>query len=482
MKIISKMSFASRIWLIATFGFAVTIVIFFPGYRSPDSEWQLCQAVGRCEMNSWHPVSMALAWRLLLRVFGMNDGGLLVMQAMMFWTGLAVFAIGISRRLTPDKQWVSYLVPLIGFTPYILGILGVMWKDIQLASALILASSLIYLTSWAKAKEGRIFQICINAIIAVLLVYAVTLRVNAIAAVLPLVWMWAYGWKWLLNIGYRKITLSITLVLFTLVSVGCIGLLNKISGAKDESSTVTMFAYDIVNILPPEEIAHTSPASLRGYLVNLSNCSLYHNDHTDPILWRSQCAPSDPTMTSRKLNDYRGELVAYWKKTVMAHPARYVAQKVETYMQFLAPSGERSLWQNGIEGYLRNRGNYENGFIVYQSKKSIIGSYAVDIGYKTAPALYMGWFWLLVCLGVVVYGIKRLKELKVLVVCLSLSALMNILSYAPASVTADLRFIYWSMLAGTLAVMLAVSERYFRRTILRSRKKPGHIGPDYFSR
>jgi hypothetical protein len=51
---------------IAVIGFIVSLAFFYPGYRSPDSEWQLCQAVGDCMLNNWHPVSMALMWKALI--------------------------------------------------------------------------------------------------------------------------------------------------------------------------------------------------------------------------------------------------------------------------------------------------------------------------------------------------------------------------------------------------------------------------------
>ena len=126
---------------IAIIGFLISLVFFYPGYRSPDSEWQLCQALSQCDMDSWHPISMTVVWGVLLRVTGGFVPMMLILQLSMFWAGALLFSLWVWQR---TRKWQLAILPLaLGFLPNVLNIIGVIWKDVQMASALLLATGLV---------------------------------------------------------------------------------------------------------------------------------------------------------------------------------------------------------------------------------------------------------------------------------------------------------------------------------------------------
>ena len=72
---------------------------------------------------------------------------------------------------------------ILGFLPWVINFQGVIWKDVGMASALLLASGIL------SKNKNSIFEIII---IFLLLLYAFMVRVNSIVAVAPLLWYLIY--------------------------------------------------------------------------------------------------------------------------------------------------------------------------------------------------------------------------------------------------------------------------------------------------
>ena len=227
----------------AIFGFLISLVFFYPGYRSPDSEWQLCQALSQCDMDSWHPISMTVVWKVLLRVTGGFVPMMLILQLLMFWAGALLFSLWVWQR---TRKWQLAILPLaLGFLPNVLNIIGVIWKDVQMASALLLATGLVINTYNSKKTWLR----TVSAVMSfMLLAYATSVRSNAIFAVLPLIVLFVFSYNKPPKLVQKVLTIA--LIVVSLVSVN--PLLNVIFKPQHGPSASTMYAYDIVNILPVE--------------------------------------------------------------------------------------------------------------------------------------------------------------------------------------------------------------------------------------
>lgn len=432
---------------VSIIGFVITLAFFYPGYRSFDSDWQLCQALGECSLDSWHPVSMALVWKLLLGLTGGYVPVMLLLQVSMFW--VAIFLISL-WAWNKTRSWkVTALAFAVAFLPNVFNIIGVIWKDVHMMSALLLSVAIaLHLPQrklWVKVVVG--------VIIAVLVSYAVSVRSNAIAAILPLVILYVCLSKSPSRL-YQKILLAaISLLSLLLINP----LINMMSSPNIAPSSVTMYAYDIVNILPANRIASESPVEIRQTLIKLSDCSVFTNGKTILSFWG--CVDQGEVKNNLSENNTY-ILKKYWRDVVMRHPVQYAAQKAETYAQFMFSDVGRLVWLNGGGVFDSGNDNFNRiNSSISKSLRSLNQSYVEDFGYRHFSFIYKPWFWLLVGIGLMLYA-KRLHYYKPWVYGLTASAVLYILSYAPASVTSDYRYIYWSVIAILVAGLMTIVDTH----------------------
>ncbi len=431
---------------IAIIGFLISLVFFYPGYRSPDSEWQLCQALSQCDMDSWHPISMTVVWKVLLRVAGGFVPMMLILQLLMFWAGALLFSLWVWQR---TRKWQLAILPLaLGFLPNVLNIIGVIWKDVQMASALLLATGLVINTYNSKKTWLR----TVGAVVSfMLLAYATSVRTNAIFAILPLIVLFVFSYNKPPKL-FQKV-LTIVLIVVALMSVN--PLLNVIFKPQHGPSASTMYAYDIVNILPASRIAEEAPEQIRPTLLALSKCSIENNQRTNLVFWN--CISQNEVISSFG-GDGLSVLKSYWLSTIKSYPLQYISQKIETYMQFIFSDDGQSVWSNG-GGVFSQGGSYSRyNSSISRSLRSVVYGYTMDFGYKYFSFIYKPWFWLLAALTLMIYA-KRLKEYRLWVYLLCASAIMYILSYAPGSLTSDYRYIYWSVVSVLIAGIVTTVGR-----------------------
>ena len=153
-------------------GLAMQLAAFWPGVMVWDAIRQYRQALsGR--YDDWHPPAMNWLWREL-GVFGPGPAPMLVLQAPLYWGGLALLARSAARR---DAR-AGWAIAACGLLPIPFLLIGTVLKDSLMAGALLLAAGLI-----AVRRPGdRI--LAMGA--ALLLLGAATLRFNAVPACLPL--------------------------------------------------------------------------------------------------------------------------------------------------------------------------------------------------------------------------------------------------------------------------------------------------------
>ena len=431
---------------IAIIGFLISLVFFYPGYRSPDSEWQLCQALSQCDMDSWHPISMTVVWKVLLRVTGGFVPMMLILQLLMFWAGALLFSLWVWQR---TRKWQLAILPLaLGFLPNVLNIIGVIWKDVQMASALLLATGLVINTYNSKKTWLKI----VGAVVSfMLLAYATSVRTNAIFAVLPLIVLFVSSYNKPPK-PFQK-ALTIALIAVSLVSVN--PLLNVIFKPQPGPSASTMYAYDIVNILPASRIADEAPEQIRPALLAISRCSIENNQRTNLTFWN--CISQNEVISSFGGGSL-SVLKSYWLSTVKSYPLRYISQKIETYIQFIFSDDGQSVWSNGGDIFSQDGIYNRYNSSISRSLRSVVYGYTMDFGYKYFSFIYKPWFWLLAALTLMIYA-KRLKEYRLWVYLLCASAIMYILSYAPGSLTSDYRYIYWSVVSVLIAGIVTTVGR-----------------------
>src|SRR5215210_2928592 len=144
-------------YALAALGFVLTLAAFYPGYMSPDSmaNWLGGRQWLFKDVNG--PV-MTAVWGLIDSVVP-GPAGMLVLQNLVFWAAPAVFWRATWRR----SLVLGVCLAALAFMPQIWSQMSTIWKDTGQAATLFLGSALLY---------G----------------YAV--RLNSVAAILPLA-LWA---------------------------------------------------------------------------------------------------------------------------------------------------------------------------------------------------------------------------------------------------------------------------------------------------
>src|SRR5699024_6384238 len=115
-----------------------------------------------------------MLWRGLLALTG-QVGSLLVLQVSVL--AVASWLIGVLVHRTGAPRWVSLLGPAIMATPWVLSQMTTLWKDTQMAVALLLGTVFIAITRLVP----KTWPLWIPA--SALLDYAVAVRENAVLAV-----------------------------------------------------------------------------------------------------------------------------------------------------------------------------------------------------------------------------------------------------------------------------------------------------------
>ena len=132
-----------------TFYFAIvfaifTVLVYYPGYMSPDSVEQLRQArVG--VTNNVYPPMMAYIWSVTDKLLP-GPAGMLILHNIVFWFSLALVAFTVIRRVF----WQIAFLFAAGFWPPTYGSLGTIWKDVGMQVFLLASISAIFYAHYRR--------------------------------------------------------------------------------------------------------------------------------------------------------------------------------------------------------------------------------------------------------------------------------------------------------------------------------------------
>jgi hypothetical protein len=178
---------AGALILVAVAGFAAAVVANWPGHFPPDAIFQLAQ--GRSGVFSFaHPPVMAWLLGLADRLTP-DAGAFMVMDAALFFTGIAALALAVGAR------WFAVLaLAFLCASPLVLIYQGLVVKDVFFADTMLAAFAAIAWAGRLWPKGGARRVLCLLAII-LMLAAALTRQNGAVAAgvgVLTLAWTaWA---------------------------------------------------------------------------------------------------------------------------------------------------------------------------------------------------------------------------------------------------------------------------------------------------
>ncbi len=416
---------------------AGTVLVFSPGYMSYDTLYQLKQALGQEPLSDWHPPAMSLAWRGLIAVTG-TTATMAALQAVVLWG--ALWAAAWCVWDTTRRRGGSLAVLGVGLFPPVLTFVGVVWKDVHMAFALLVAVAAAL--AGRRVPAGRVAaRRALFVLGLAFLVYAVLVRKNAVFAAVPVFALLVLALRRRRRErGRLWVSASAALVVGILVPTVVI----SVTARPAPTSQVSQIMLDdLLHVLNPHELraAHVPP-DLRQHLVSAAK----ECDRVDSLsnsYWTCYGRGADGPFTAVA---HTGRIRSAWLRQMPRHAAGYAGYRLQLFAGFLFAS--RTPFQPGV---IAN----DLGLTVSHPRLEATLHSWVEGTSRDLPFLFHAWFWLAAAL---VLSIRPGHgPFRVPVRALGVSSSLYVVGYLPILPATDFRYVYWPVLAVTLGAVLALA-------------------------
>ena len=442
----SLSKFHTQSALVAVSMLVLLIVIFYPGYMSPDSISHLEQATGAAHLTDWHPPVMTRLWGILIRVTS-HISSMLIFQLVLLVTAMFVLSILVYRH-TRNRAW-ALSVYVIVLLPNIVNIAGVIWKDVQMAFSLTLAVLLIWFIISSKKPLGRVATYGIVGLALLLIIYAGMLRYNALFAVLPILFVLPR----LLTKRLHAWSGLACVIVGLIVTIGVTIVINQPS---EKTHPITAVQLDDIVHVANFDGEHHGRWSM--YKKIHDTC----RDKTKDIM-NSYIICTTAAQREVLKNEHQG-VFNDWLSTIIRHPIKYVSYRLATFSIFIFPQPERMyIFQPGIEQ------NQVGAAVKNEYAASGLAAYVKGGAQANILLIFQPWLYLAV-LVFIYYKSGRIREQvqRRFTRAVALSGLIYIVAYVPMAVAVDYRYIYWSVfatiLSGLFTIILSRPKKEGRRS------------------
>ncbi len=424
---------------------ALQIYAFHWGVITPDTVVQYGQALTG-HYDDWHPPVTAWLWRELLR-FGQGGAPFLILDSLLYWTGVALIAAVLRRR----AGWVAAaVILLLAMTPIGFGEVGSILKDPLLACLLVMASALIL----ARETSRGVARMALAIAALPLIVIASATRFNALFAALPLlVLLMPPAWS-------RRPSPAIAAALgAALLLAASTWAINVAALRPDRSQPIfSLVNFDLAGIgafgggnaypsLPDADAAALTAACYESRLYGKSDEEL--------------CARPENSLVAYARATGTGA-VSIWLRAVTAAPMPYLRHRL-AHLNL-----NWRLWVPHVPDdavYIMSQPN-DLGLSFTPNPVTL------SIG-RAARVMALSPFgrpatWLALALGLLILA-PRLPSRR-FVTAIACSALFYGSGYAVVSVAADLRYNLWTMLATMIGLAVAFADGRTGSVVLSRRR------------
>ena len=419
----------------------LNVLPLHPGFMSFDSIMQLGQALDPSTLADWHPPVMTALWWLLMELSGGDVGSMLVAQLSLLWASLTLLAVYVFRA--SGRRRLSLLPLLLGVLPHVASTSAVIWKDAQLAFALLGAVVLLLFVRRGILRAWLRWAAVAAAVL--LLAYAGAVRYNALPAIIPLLFLLT----WPGAARRSRVLLAAAAV------AGALGATPAIDAVRPVQAThpaASIMLDDVLHLYPVDELAagDVSPP-LRDHLVTwATTCPPSTRDVN--YTWR--CANTTGTIPSVFLT-HADELQRLYLAGIAEHPLRYAEFRLRVFGEFLhTPPDEVFVTWSTI-------GDNPYGLAFEPSAASRALESYVGVTTRDLGVVFMPWAWLLAALVVLVLGWRRraAADHAGVVLALGASSVLYIVTYLPMVIGYDYRYVYWPAIAVSVAAVLLLLDR-----------------------
>lgn len=403
---------------------ALMLAIWWPGVAMYDSVDQYGQVL-RGAYDDWHPPVMARLWSLFHLAWD-GQAPMFVLQALLYWLGLGLVAASLAR----EGAWrAAAFVLLLGALPLFAGWQAAALKDAQMAGAMLAATGI---AAWWRLADRRL-PLAAGTGVGLLLLYAALVRTNAIFAAAPLA-CGLFGWFGVRRLPARAgILLAMTVAILIAAPV----VNHRIFGADESDIARSLPTFDLAGIVHgtgPEAAPVLPPAAWAA--MEARHC--YAPFFWDPLGDESRCLFVKDELDERAPG---GDLFRAWAETAARHPLAYAGHRLihwNATLRWLVPRGW-PLAAPPVESEPNDFGLVSPG---------AAGGAAAEAGGWLAETP-LGWpvLWFAAALAALALARREQK----LAFSLALSAALLEASFLLVSISSDLRYHLWPMLATGIA-------------------------------
>lgn len=413
--------------LLSIFGFIFSILVFFPGWVTPDSIWQYTDGIQN-QFRNWHPPLMAWWWGKLSLIY--SGAGLFLIQNLLFyWLAWGLISIAATRKY---ENKIFQLVPVFAFWPGLFFPLGEIWKDVVFAVSIFLAWSILYFQSTFTKK----YKLSIALLLFVLAGFAIGVKPNGIL-VLPLLFAYAF---YVLEIKFSTKILSLVAILVSVMLSFFLSTIPLIGNRIEENYTIQYnYVYDLVAISAYEDKNYL-PDYLMSKLpqdeINLDD--YYMVESNDKFYFLSGFDPG--TKDAAEFNI----LQKTWLDTVLSHPKQYLYHRYLHFLSLLRLEGG-----NALVAYAGATPNDVGLDFKPNSFSVLIEKIATD-----NPWLFYSWIYSVAGILAAIFLFFKTRQDIFFILSTVSSSLLFILPHFFVGPSNDFRYLFYSNLVFVLLVSL----------------------------
>jgi len=415
-------------------GFALTLRVFWPGVMTYDSTYIYSYiAAGRA--GDWQSPLMTALWAVIDPI-APGSGSMFLLIATVYWLGFAVLGLALARR----SAWLGPATILLALAPPAFVFVGVIWRDILLAGAWLLAAALAYAVAGRPARCG--WRLAAQALALVLIVFGFLLRPNGLFAAPILaayvIWPQRFDLKRaaLLYVpAAAALALLVPLVYYVLLD------------AKHEHVLHAVFVFDLGGISHftgtnqfPVTFTPEQNAMVTGSCYHPTNWDIYW---TDPRCGFVMAAIDDEQLFGSP------ELTQAWLHAVLSHPLAYLEHRADVMANFLFAQN-LTMWTIDVSHPDRT---------VFPDNTWFQALKAIDDRLAPTP-LFRAGTWLALCILWCVAGWRRRTTPSgAFLIGTSGSAVIYMATFLPVGVAGDFRYALWAVLAALTGAVVIAANR-----------------------
>ncbi|MBS0386241.1 MAG: hypothetical protein JSS00_12935 [Proteobacteria bacterium] len=415
--------------VVPALGFLLSAIAFYPGIFTPDSLDQFAQAQSGA-FTDWHPPIMAALWFVLNRL---HEGPELIFFAhlALFWVGL--WAAGDALTLA-GARWGA-LLPLVGFAPFVFNYLGLLWKDVALASAWLFAAGIAFRGFARRGKLRALEQVAMWTAF----LYGALVRGNSIFAAAPLA-------LYLLDtdIFSRRIWPQIAALVLApaLLLTGSSMLNRQVLQAEAQNPEDSLFLFDLAGISHQTRTNLVPGPWTAEQARRIPNC--YGADKWDHV-GMGGCRFVTQTLDDRDL--WGGPAITHaWIGAIERYPLQYAAHRLAFSNQMMRWLGPIPVHDSFMESEITDPRYEHHPGPIFRAYEA--ASEALD-----QTPLFRPYFWLLLsAASVALSWFATDSPQRRFASAIGASAFIYLATYVVFGVASDFRYAYWSVIGVCVAL------------------------------